>query len=362
MKGTDYTVRELINNPSFLRMVSGTAAPDEIEKWNHWIEENDQNRKKAKSASSIIAGFTFKDPDLPDIDKKWSELYAKIVGVQKAGPHIQRKKENVKIWILRVAAVLLLAGMAGLGGGYYFYEKDQVVAELDGVTENKTITVITADNEQKTLKFTTGAGIILNSNSELTYRAEQPAGQSIEVTLEGEAYFVAEDHISQTNPAFAVTTPDGIIRDIGTKFLVTVRHGSTQVVLQEGLVEVKTKGREDTQKQSERFSVNKGEMVEFSPSEILKRKSINPTLHTSWATGYIKFEQTDIHEFAEFVESRFGVKVQVEDLKEGERLTLDGSVYFTTLENLMQSVSVVTGLSAYQSEDRNTIYIAKPVE
>ena len=159
-------------------------------------------------------------------------------------------------------------------------------------------------------------------------------------------------------PAFAVTTPDGIIRDIGTKFLVAVENGHSRVVLQEGLVEVEpVSGQVNLSEQNEeKFRVRKGEMVEFRRSDIITRKEINPTFYSSWATGFLELEESGVQEFAEYVEKRFVVDVQLWDpgLKD---IQLNGTVYFRSLDELMKSVSEVIGIPVYRSADRGTVYI-----
>jgi ferric-dicitrate binding protein FerR (iron transport regulator) len=354
----EYTVNELVNNASFRRMVRGTAALDEIERWNNWIEESDQNRMKAKSAVSEIVGFEFEVTELPDPEQKWADLYADII--RKQSPEKSHKSgdgEKLK-WFFRVAAVLLLSGMASLSffhfsGGYETGNH----AEQD-IREG---TITTAAGEKKTLIFTNGAKVVLNSNSALNYSTGLTHHQTIDVTLEGEAYFDVESDPSRVQPVFAVRTPDGIIRDIGTKFSVTVQKDQSRVVLVDGLVEVEPVDHEGNLVEGGVFRVKKGEIVEFNQTNILKREVVNSTLYTSWATGFMQFDQTGVSEFAEFLESRYGVNVQIEDTDLTE-ITLDGAVYFSSLEDLVRSVSEVTGIPIYRSEDRTTLFIGNPNE
>lgn len=357
MSRKNYTVSELVQDPSFRRMVKGTATSYEVDKWNDWMEEDDQNRSIAVSAISRIVGFEFNDPELPDIEKKWSDLYAKTAGSHKIQSRRRRGKETKLKWILRVAALLLVMSLAGLGGGY-FYNGDRAVTHLEQLSEEKTIT--TAGDEQKTLRFSNGSKVVLSSNSTLTYRIGLLHNQTIDVTLEGEAWFDAVSDPSKKQPVFAVSTPDGVIRDIGTKFMVTVQKNQSRVVLQEGFIEVVPLDEENSQMEEYvRFSVQRGEMVEFNRTEILKREVVNSTMYTSWATGFIQFDRTDLREFAEYVQQRFGVKVRIVDPGLTD-LTLDGAVYFRSLEGLVRAVSEVTAIPVYQSVDRDTVYIGNP--
>ncbi len=361
MTHKNYTISELVQNASFRRMVKGTATPDEISQWDSWIEESEQNRLKAVSAISEVVGFEFDDPKIPDVEQKWSDLYAKTAGSGKINFRNRHNREAKLKWIVRVAAVVLVLSLAGFGGSYFYNGEDASVTHLEQLSEEKTI--ITAGDEQKTLRFSNGSKIILGGNSTLTYSIGLLHNQAIDVTLEGEAWFDVESNLSKDQPVFTVNTPDGIIRDIGTEFMVTVQKDQSRVILQEGYVEVEAVNQERTQNENENvwFSVKMGEMVEFNRSEIIRRQEVNSTLYTSWATGFIEFDKTDLSEFAEYVEQRFDVDVQIVD-QELMDVTLDGAAYFRSLEGLVRSVSEVTSIPVYQSEDRSIVYIGNPNE
>lgn len=358
MQEKDFTIKELKENPSFRRMVRGIASGDEVEYWNQWIELSEKNRERAKRATNDLAGFAFQSPDLPDIDKQWLQVYSKTSGAEKSNgirPHIRRSNESTLKWVFRAVAVILILSFAGVGT--YYFEKDKpAVPQLEQLTEKRTIS--TGEGEQKTLQFSNGSKVILNSLSSVTYRLDNSNNSTIEITLEGEAWFDADTHIEGGQPAFAVTTPDGIIRDIGTKFLVTVENGHSRLVLQDGLVEVEplNKVGSSTLDKEMKFRVQKGEMVEFRRADIISRRKVNPTFYTSWATGVMELEQSGIQEFSEYVEQRFDVEVQIRnaDLMD---VRLNGTVYFRSLDELMRSVSEVIGIPVYRTANRDTVFI-----
>lgn len=356
MKEEHFTIQELKENPSFRRMVRGIASAEEVEFWNEWIESSNENRLKAKRATSDLVGFEFKPLDLPNIEQQWERVYSKTTGKAKgATDQSQRNNENVLRWIFRAVAITLIISMAGLGT-YYFYEKETDQLQLEQLSEARTITA--DQGEQKTLQFSNGAKVILNSYSSITYRLGPSNNSTIEMSLDGEAWFDADTHTKSDQPAFSVTTPDGIIRDIGTKFLVTVENGHSRVVLQEGLVEVAPLKQSGSGLQDEemKFQVQKGEMVEFSRSDIITRKNVNPTFYTSWATGFMELEESGVNEFAQYVEQRFDVDVQVRDSSLMD-IRLNGTVYFRSMDELMRSVSEVIGIPVYRSANRDTVYI-----
>jgi len=263
--------------------------------------------------------------------------------------------------VFRIAAIILMVSLAGLGIYTFDNPGHENITNLEQITQDKTIS--TGDGEKKTLSFSNGSKIILNSNSSLTYRLGLVKNQTIDVFLEGEAWFDVKSRASHNQPVFAVTTPDGIIKDIGTKFLVTVQGEWSRVILEEGLVEIEpaTEGSSNSQINGEKFRVKKGEMVQFDQSTILTREVVNTTFYTAWATGSMQFQKTDLREFAGYVEERFNVKVSITDPALAD-IKLDGAVYFRSVEGLVRYISEVTGISTYQSEDRSTIYIGNPNE
>ncbi len=354
MSKKDFNIKELIQNQSFRRVVHGTADPKEIKWWDSWIENNEQNREKAKKAISEIAGFEFNDPVHPEVEKEWDRLYNSTVGKKNpVRPPVLNRKTSFS-WLYRVAAILIIGTLIGMGA-YIYWGSDQASSQLKQITQERTIK--TGSNEQKTVRFSNGSKVVLNNNSTLIYTLGLLHNETIEVILEGEAYFDAENSADQNQSVFAVRTPDGVIRDIGTEFLVSVQKDRSRVVLQEGKVEVHTKEQDST---SDNINITKGEMLEFDKTKILKKQTVNSTFYTSWATGSMEFDQTTIKTFAGFVEQRFNVNVRVVD----PRLTdikLDGGIYFKSLEELVRSVSEVAKIPVYQSEDRKTVYIGDKV-
>lgn len=336
-------------------MVRGIASAEEIEYWNHWIEESEENRLKANSAITDMVGFQFKGPELPYVDHQWFRLWSATSGKSDRFKSRSGSNENTLKWVFRIAAVLLLVGLAGMGA-YLFSEENGSMPQLEQLTEERTI--LTEQGEQKTLQFSNGSKVILNSNSSLTYRLGTSAKSTIEVTLEGEAWFDADPNHQSSEPAFEIVTPDGIIRDVGTKFLVTVENGLSRIILQEGLVEVEPLSQFESLPAGEqiKFQIQKGEMVEFNRSEIITRKSVNPTFYSSWATGVLVLTESSVQEFAEYVENRFDVNVDIRD-NSLEEMSLNGTVYFRSLDELMRSVSEVIGIPVYRSASRDTVLI-----
>ncbi|MEX1212455.1 MAG: FecR family protein [Balneolaceae bacterium] len=352
MKNKRYTVQELCSNPSFLRFVKGLAEPEEADRWSRWMQEYEENRELAREAISVVTGFSFSDPDLPDLDRTWKQLQARTAHRDDSVSR-RRRKARKMTWLFRVAAVLLLGAFVSYGISLYSDQAHET--ELAEFVPERT--EIGTGDQKKTLIFSNGSRIVLNRHSTLTYQVGPTYGQTIEIELEGEAYFHAEEKIADEQPAFEITTPDGLIRDIGTEFMVTVNETGSRVVLQSGRVEIE---RGDTNG-GNHISMAAGEKLEFTSKEIVTHERVNPTFYTSWATEYMELERTNLTTFASYLESEFGVTVQLKQTTLQD-ITLTGAVYFRSLEELVRSVSEVTGVPVYQSANRDTVYIGDPYQ
>lgn len=356
MKDSPFSVKDLINNSSFRRVAKGIAGNDEIRFWDRWIEDNEVNREKARQAKKEIVGKLFQHSEVPDIEGEWENL--KKITVEKpkdiTTPQVRPNHQFNDRWKYYAAAIIILGAFIGIST-YFYSPLESSSAHIEQIKREK---VIYAEaGEQKTISFSNGSRIILNSNTTVKYSTEYSDEGSINVIVDGEAYFdTGNDGDNSKGSIFEVNTPDGIIKDIGTKFLVSVESDRSVVVLQEGKVLIKSELKPID---DDDVLLTAGHLVELKNSKVISKRSVNTTFHTSWATGSLSFDQTSIRDFARFIEKRFDVIVEISDpmLKE---VKIDGGIYFKSVEELVRAVSEVTKIPVYQSGDRKTIYIGTP--
>lgn len=361
MKNKNYTDSELVHNESFRRMVKGKASSVEIDYWSEWIEATDENREKAKKAVAKIAGFKLADStevSKLDFEKEWSRLYRSTIGKPDLLTHLPSSTvERGFLWIYRVAAILLVGSMVGLGIWLYSHNA-QTTLESGQIASRGTIT--TNADQQNTVTFSNGAKIVLRSNSSLTYVFGQAGQAIIQVNLtKGEAFFSDKNTSSAGSVkrhTFTVTTPDGLVEDIGTEFVVMVEKNGSRIILQDGHVRVETTNRKKSVKG---YDMKKGEMITLRKAHIVENETVNPTFYTAWATGFIQFDHTSVRKFARYVEKRFGVSVVIAEPGLAN-VTMDGAVYFRSLKDLVRSVSAATQVPVYQSGNRDTVFIGNP--
>lgn len=173
-------------------------------------------------------------PQLSDADEQafmqWLETsplhqaaYIKAEELWERGAVLARVSEPQKVtrfpfaawqgWALACSALLVIA----LG----FFLKPEKAIEYD---------IQTAMGEQKTLELQDGSRVVLNTNSHLHIVLEHN-GRHVEL-LQGEALF----EVKKDGRHFDVSTRDGTVRVLGTRFSVYQLPADTQVTLAEGSV------------------------------------------------------------------------------------------------------------------------------
>src|SRR5690625_724254 len=186
-----------------------------------------------------------------------------------------------------------------------------------------------------------GTKVDLNADSRLVWKKDWRSQNHREVYLEGEAYFDVE-HIDMTEDSgrmpFDVQTQDVTIHVMGTAFNATSRRGKTEVLLEEGLIELSLKrlqlieetklvsGKESDIKISDKeessddadlhvLRMTPGDWISFSAEEdILVQKTkdeIEKTLE--WKDGTLSYQDVEFRFMLENLEDIYGKTFDVSD-------------------------------------------------
>lgn len=164
--------------------------------------------------------------------------------------------------------------------------------------------------EQKVVRLADGTRVTLDTDSEVRVELT-PEQRDIRLTR-GQALFdVAKD------PArpFVVSTDNGQVRAIGTRFEVGLRASGMKVTLIEGSVEVRNSAREGgggtwTLAAGEQVTINK------NTPPLSKPKSVDVAASTSWTTGRLVFHETRLADAVDEVNrySRAKIELKADDL------------------------------------------------
>ncbi len=349
MKNRTYTLQELINNPSFIRWATGDAGSKEMRQWNEWVEQSETNRKQAVQAQQLITGISFEAPAGLHREEDWKQIEQQILAREKSlkFPPVQNRKRDTMAVFLKAAAVLLIAALSGVF--MLYLPADTGPDEAPDVAVQ---TVSTDFSEKRTLTLSDGSEIVLASGTRLSYKENWLSQPVLRVTLEkGEAYFSIQpdENGDRSVPRFEVETEDGTTAVLGTRFSVSTYGDGTQVVLEQGEVQVIPEtGDEGTSS----VILSPGEMAQWNRLQTgISLTEVNPRVYTSWVLDHLYFDDTPLSFLAERIERTYGVDVEVEDPALLD-LKLSGAVDFYSLEALIHAVSEVLDIRIRQVNDR----------
>lgn len=352
MENKPSSIGELISDPSFVRWAEGIASPAESERWDQWINECAANHELARSAQREVLGieFVYPGPNRKNVLDEWEKLEKRIETRDFQSKLFSNIRKRNRSWFYRVAAVILISATLGITS--FIYWRTQKVNNKETVRlEWKQIK--TGFGEQKTITLTDGSVITLNVNSTLTYPGGWMHNNEIEVLLKGEAYFSIAKRTSPNASAFKVRTLDGVVRVMGTRFMVSANEEDTRVVLEEGAVSIL---KESDSRKIEQYKLKPDELAEFSrksPSVSIK-KVPNTKVFTSWTNQLLMLDSSPFSYLVDRIEKTYGVSVVVSNEELYER-KLTGTIKLKKLDYLTQALSDVMDIGVSLSED--TIYI-----
>lgn len=161
----------------------------------------------------------------------------------------------------------------------------------------------TAYGEHLTVELPDRSIVVLNGNSTLQYKDSWDVDKDREVWIEGEGFFDVTHTINHQK--FIVhTQSDMDVQVLGTKFNVRVRRSKTEVMLQEGKVNLEV-GR---QRSVQMMTLHPGDLAILKGSRLTKRK-VKPVEYSAWKEHRLFFDQTHLGEIARMLEDTYGLRV-----------------------------------------------------
>ncbi|MBW8332609.1 MAG: DUF4974 domain-containing protein [Prolixibacteraceae bacterium] len=273
--------------------LSGEASQAERDELNRWIGESPANKRIFEETQQIWAkSQTYFAA--PEISSDREKIKDQIIQ-QLSKP---TKTVSLSTWIYRVAAILALPVMLGIG--WYLGS-----AEISSEMQMCEVTALKGQVSKCVLAD--GTEVWLNAGSTLKYDAALK-GNLREVNLDGEAYFKVSKN---KHKPFVVTTEYAQIKVFGTIFNLKAYSGENKVetTLEEGSVV---------------FSLNEGSTipVELKPGEqvvynISEKKitvgKVETYLHTAWTDGKFVFKDADLHTIIQELEKLYDVRIHLDN-------------------------------------------------
>lgn len=322
-------VKDLLEDPQFREWAKGEDGPG-FQKWEYRYVFSTEDREAMDEARILLEGIPFKQRFLSDksVDLAWEKLEASL---DQRSAVVSQESRRRSVFVLKIAAAVLLLLAAGAG--------------LFSIYQNSEVVYRTPYGERMHIELSDGSRVFLNANSSLSYIRKDPRT----VRIEGEGYFYVAKK-PRTGEFFIVNTPDLTIRVLGTEFNVNSRNQRTEVLLDEGSVELDLA---DLGK----MLMEPGDLISFSAVDerILEQKIPDkPEVITSWKQGVLLLDSITLNETLKLLEETYNVTTLLENEEVGKKV-LVGGVPNDNLESCIQALKTIYKLDIQLNENQLTI-------
>ncbi len=230
-------------------------------------------------------------------------------------------------WMLSVAAsVLLVLGLGYATRGRWAYEQHR-----------------TPYGQTRHLTLPDGSEVTLNANSAVRLARFGFGNTDRHVWLTGEAYFSIRHTVN--DHAFTVHTNNLDVRVLGTRFNVNTRSGQTEVVLNEGKVEL-IKPRTGPPTGVKPVLMRPGEAATLAEGDTaFRRRAVLLPEHVSaYRQNRLVFDETPLSQVAQCIQEYYGIRVVVSN-RELARRELTGTLPNNDLSLVLRTLSLSYNLS-----------------
>jgi transmembrane sensor len=241
------------------------------------------NEKKTLAKARLVLLHTQANHDTISeevITKRWNRLQnARIIPLTKSRNTTWQR-------IAVAASVVLVCGLA-----FYFWKN----------TQQTPIIYATNFNETKTIFLPDSSEVVLNSNSQLTINSAWEEDSPREVWLKGEGYFKVKKK-AQKN-CFEVHTDKLNIKVLGTIFNVIARASTNNVMLEEGKVQVKTKGFSDV-------IMKPNDLITWTDKG-LEKSIVVAQDYNAWLRNQLVFKGMELKDVVQRLEDLYGLDIDL---------------------------------------------------
>lgn len=284
-----YQAADFVLDLSFQRWAQGDGNPF----WTRFPEEYPEKREAIQEALALIRQLEAQQRPLSSayLDAQLDAVYATVDRRAYLRPSSTPWYRTPLFRYAASALVLLLVAVF-----YYRY-----LSTADELYE-------TAYQETQTIRLDDGTEVILNTRSRLRVPPGIGTATTREVWLDGEAFFTVHPSVVSDRPrSFVVHTPQLEVKVLGTVFNVRSRSDGTQVLLQEGSVQV---AHSETRDQ---LLMAPGEVVEVAATSKRIRKKFSEPGALAWRENAFDFREATLATVAQQIHDCYGKIVKFHD-------------------------------------------------
>jgi transmembrane sensor len=241
---------------------------------------------------------------------------------------------------LRVAAVFLL--FMGIGLTIYYRGN------------NETSKIATEYGSIKKITLPDSSTIVLNGNSNISFRKHWKHTELREIWLEGEGFFNVQ-HLDKDNKIteherFLVHVKDVTVEVLGTSFDIRSRRNKTEIVLKSGKIKLafKDKGKRDIiMKPFDIVSIDADNPGHIGVS------TTQPEQYTSWIHKKLLLNNSSFEEVIQYIEDNYGRKIVLDNSALKSR-RIEGTIMLDNLDDALFVLSKVLNVKVIKND--STIY------
>ena len=229
----------LLANESFQRFLSHQLSAEENEQWLAWLRRDHCNQELYQEALELWQFAQFKPTSIPYVNEEWQKLQyrlrinpetrASIIDINSQSDASRWDNYVTKSWIPHViiAASIILVILVW-----------QFFSQITHTNSRRIQTATTDFSQRMQLKLPENISVILNANSTIRYPTKWTKDTSRFIELQGEAFFDVAPYPKGLQNRFIVSTNDGEVKVVGTRFSVYNRGQGTRVAVEAGSVEI----------------------------------------------------------------------------------------------------------------------------
>jgi transmembrane sensor len=333
--GIDYSMFDIEDFAVDEYFIEWVKAPNESSNafWTAWLSKHPHQKEIIKKARHIVLSMEISENvfDQNTFIEGWATI-SKHIHHDQHGGHKHEGKVVSRVFRWPYIAAAGVAAVVMLTAGLFYYV-------------NRSVVVVTAFGESRSLFLPDNSKVTLNGNSSLRYHPFYFSSNSREVWLGGEAFFAVE-HLSNQSD-FSVHTDELAVKVLGTKFNVNSRRGKTQVVLAEGKVQLTTS--------KEMVVMKPGDLADVSSqTKAIRVRTVDVNDYTAWRSNRIVFKGSSLEDIGLWLEDSFGYTVifEADELRQRE---FTGAAAADDIEGLLTTLSEVFELSIEKNEKTITI-------
>jgi ferric-dicitrate binding protein FerR (iron transport regulator) len=332
-------VTDLIWDDDFRNWVINPS--DESEKFfTEWLKQNPAKEEAVEIARQLIKAVQVKKLSIGEDEielavKKTLQMSAVESGIVESNSNIITRSHFFSRF-LKVAAVFIIV----IGAGLLIYFNSRT---------DKPTTVTTAYGNIKTIVLPDSSTIILNGNSNISFKKDWKQDELREVWLTGEAFFNVR-HLKNSNSInkFQVHVKNVTVEVIGTSFDIRQRRDKIEIVLQTGKIKLLFSNRKDF------VMMNPGEIITVKTDENIVKKNIQPEEFTAWTNKQLIVNGASLGQIVEYLEDNYGKKFILKDSSLTKR-TIEGTIILDNLNDALFVISTVLNVKITNTD--STIYI-----